>query len=75
MFQCIVISVGNGGFNTEEVFDYVKFRNPNAIPGMTLHYLYQWQIYDFLERLMQPLNLGQKPCIDKIFTTIYKIMK
>ena len=41
MFQCIVIIVGNGGFNTEPGFDPVRFWDSNATTGMTLHYLYQ----------------------------------
>ena len=57
IFQCIVISVGNEGFTTESGFDFVLFNDSNTTPGMTLHYLYQWQIYGFKDTWMKPLSL------------------
>ena len=36
IFQCIIITVGNGGFNTEPRYDLVWFWDSNATTGMTL---------------------------------------
>ena len=47
MFQCIVISVGNGGFYTQAGLNIVWFKDTNDTLGMKFNYLYQWQIYDF----------------------------
>ena len=33
MFQCIVITVGDGGFNTEKGYDFVLFKDSNSSSG------------------------------------------
>ena len=38
LFECIVIRVGDGGFNTESGFDFVKFEDSSSGSGIFIIY-------------------------------------